>query len=76
MLSHSFRRQDSHQVAAEFSHKLNLIKESGERWQVDFVPTKSQAMVVSQSCAASREVEGRVKFGDPTLPLQDHIKIL
>ena len=37
-LSHSFKRQDGHLVAAEFSQKLNLIKEWGERWQVNFVP--------------------------------------
>ena len=37
---------------------------------------KTQAMIVSRSCVASCEVEGRVRFGDATLPLQDHIKIL
>ena len=37
---------------------------------------KTQEMIVSRSCVASCEVEGRVRFGDATLPLQDHIKIL
>ncbi len=43
-LSYSCRRQDSHQV--EFNHKLNLIKKLGERWQINFSPNKTQAMVV------------------------------
>ncbi|KAK3888774.1 hypothetical protein Pcinc_007191 [Petrolisthes cinctipes] len=33
-------------------------------------------MVVSRSPAASPAVEGKVKFGSVTLPLQDHVKIL
>ncbi|MPC60228.1 hypothetical protein E2C01_054268 [Portunus trituberculatus] len=33
-------------------------------------------MVVSWSCAVSCEVEGRMRFGDTTLPLQNNIKIL
>ena len=75
-LSYSFKRQDSHLVAAEFSHKVKLIKDWGERWQVNFAPGKTQAMIVSRSCVASCEVEERVRFGDATLTLQDHIKIL
>ena len=40
-LSHSFKRQDIHLVVAEFSQKLNLIKEWEERWQVNFAPGKT-----------------------------------
>ena len=33
-------------------------------------------MIVFRFRAASCEMEGRVRFGDATLPLQDHVKIL
>ncbi len=63
-------------MVVEFSHKLNLIKELGEQWQVNFAPNKTQAMVVSRSTTALHEMEGRVWFGDTALPLEDHIRIL
>ncbi|MPC51035.1 hypothetical protein E2C01_044872 [Portunus trituberculatus] len=69
------KRQDSHEVAAELSSELNLIKECRDRWQIKFAPTKIQANIVSQPCAAFREVEKRVRFGEVTLPLEDHIKV-
>ena len=39
-LSHFFRNQDSHEMAAHFSGKLSLIKKWGELLQVDFSPYK------------------------------------
>ena len=75
-LSRSYCRQDSQRVTDEINQQLHLIKEWGARWQVDFAPEKTQAMVISRSPAASQAVEGRLHFGDAVLPLQDHVKIL
>ena len=75
-LSRSYRRQDSQLVIEEVNQQLSLIKEWGERWQVNFAPEKTQAMVISRSPAAAQAVEGWVRFGAAILPLQEHIKIL
>ena len=75
-LSCSYSRQDSERVAAEINQQLKQIEEWGARWQVNFAPQKTQAMVVSRSLAAPRAIEGSVLFGGVPLPLQDHIKIL
>ncbi len=75
-LSCSYSRQDSQRVVAGINQQLHLIEEWGKRWQVNFAPEKTQAMVVSRSPAASQAVAGRVLFGGVTLPLKDDIRIL
>ena len=75
-LSCSYSRQDSQCAVADVYQQLQAIHEWRERWQVNFAPEKTKAMVVSRSPVASQAVEGAGKFGPITLALQDHVKIL
>ena len=75
-LSLSYPRQDSRRAIDDVNRQLGVIAEWGKRWQVQFAPEKTQAMVISRSLAAPQEVEGEVMFGSITLPLQECIKIL
>ena len=70
-LSRSYSRQDSQRAVADVNQQLQAIKRLGECCQVSYASEKTQAMVVSQSPAASQAVEGKVKLGSVTLPLQD-----
>ena len=45
---------------------LSDIMAWGDRWQVKFAPDKTQA----------RELHGRLRMGDNTIPLQDSVSIL
>ena len=47
----------------------------GDRWQVKFAPDKTQAMVISCS-QDTRQLQGRLKLGHDTIPLQDSVDIL
>ena len=75
-LTRSYHRQDSQRAIDDANQQLRLIKEWGERWQVDFSQEKTQAMVISRSPAATQAVLGHLQFGDTILALQKHVKIL
>ena len=75
-LSCSYPRHDSVRAADEVNQQLSVIQEWGTRWQVNFAPEKTQAMVVSRSPAAGPAVEGRLRFGGVPLPLQKAVKVL
>ena len=75
-LTKSYHRQDSQHAVEATNQQLRLIKEWGERWQVDFSQEKTQVMVVSRSPAATQAVDGQLQFGDTALSIEDHIKIL
>ena len=75
MLSCSYHHEDSQRAVAEVNQQLRLIQEWGTCWQVSFAPRKTQAIVVSQSLAASKAVVRRM-FGTVTLPHQDYVRIL
>uniref|UniRef100_A0A0P4VX79 Uncharacterized protein n=1 Tax=Scylla olivacea TaxID=85551 RepID=A0A0P4VX79_SCYOL len=75
-LSRSYCRSDSQRAVRELNRQLRLVMEWGEAWQVSFAPEKTQAMVISRSPAASPAVSGCLFFGDQTLPLQEHVKLL
>lgn len=68
-LSRSYCRQDSQRAVDDVNQQLQTIQRWGDRWQVNFAPEKTQAMVVSRSSAAPQAVEGQVKFDAVTLPL-------
>ena len=75
-LSITYPRQDSGRAADAINQQLKVIQEWGERWQVNFAPEKTQVMVVSRSPAAGHAMEGRLRFGGSSLPLQETLKIL
>ena len=48
-----------------------------DRWQVKFVPGKTQAMAVSHSHKDARELRGKLMMGDNNfILLQDSVSIL
>ena len=49
---------------------LSDIMAWGDRWQVKFAPDKTQAMVVTRSHVDARELHGRLRMGDNTIPLR------
>ena len=75
-LSCTYPQQDSGRAVDDVNNQLRTIQEWGTRWQVNFAPEKTQAMVVSRSPAAGPAVAGRLRFGDSLLPLKDSVKIL
>ena len=52
-LTTSYHREECMQVAERVNTKLQSISEWGTRWQVNFAPEKTQAMVISRSPVAT-----------------------
>ena len=75
-LSCSYNRDDCLQVAAQINTTLQAIKDWGTLWQVNFAPEKTQSAIISRSPAATAAMEGQLKMGDATIPLQNHVSIL
>ena len=75
-LTTSYHRDDCMQVAELVNAKLQSIKEWGTRWQVNFAPEKTQAMVISRSPTAATSMAQLLKMGNKPLPLLDNISIL
>lgn len=55
-LSSSYCCQDSQQDVPVMNKHLKLVKEWGKVWQVNYASEKTQAMVISQSPAASQAI--------------------
>ena len=75
-LTTSYHREECMQVAERVNTKLQSISEWGTRWQVNFAPEKTQAMVISRSPAATTSMAQLLKMGNKTLHLLDNISIL
>ena len=46
------------------------------RWQVKFAGKKTEAVLISCSCADAKLLKGRLRFGKDTLTIQDSTNIL
>ena len=75
-LSRGFTRDEADDVINATNRQLGDILAWGRRWQVKFAAEKTQAMVISRSREDARRLEGKLKFGDDTLALQDSVSIL
>ena len=75
-LSWTYERGEAQAVVPSANALLSDIMAWGDRWQVKFAPDKTQAMVVTRSHVDARELHGRLRMGDNTIPLQDSVSIL
>ncbi|KAG0714527.1 Retrovirus-related Pol polyprotein from type-1 retrotransposable element R1 2 [Chionoecetes opilio] len=75
-VSHSYTKEETANVIDDANRQLGDITAWGRRWQVQFAAEKNQAMVISRSRENSRLLEGKLKFGDDTLAIEDSINIL
>ena len=75
-LSRSYTRDEAATVIDDTNRQLGDILAWGDRWQVKFAAEKTQAIVISRSKEDARRMEGRLKFGNDTLTVQDSVNIL
>lgn len=75
-LSRTYKREEAQDVIESVNRQLADIMAWGKRWQVRFAPDKTQAMVISRSREDARQLNGRLRFGNDTIPLQSSVDIL
>ena len=75
-LSWTYKRDETEAVVQSANAVLNAVMAWGDRWQVQFAPDKTQAMVVSRSPWDASEMRGRLMMGANIIPLQESVDIL
>ena len=75
-LSRTYRREEAQGMIESVNRQLADIMAWGRRWQVKFAPDKTQAMVISRSGEDARQLHGRLRLGNDTIPIQASVNIL
>lgn len=75
-LSRTYKREEAQDVIKSVNSQLADIMTWIKRWQVKYAFDKIHAMEISPSWEDARQLHGRVRLGNDTVPLQASVEVL